>query len=373
MTGGHWGHRERKPDVAYDSTQDPAQILAAGAEAAGLTDQIGPFAQVGSLAERLAANPFLMAPMAGVSDQAYRTMARAGGAALAYTEMVSVAGLHYGGEKTWELVEPCATESDIAVQLFGSKPDQFREAACVVAERLGGQLALIDINMACPVPKVTRKGEGSALLDDPRGAAALVQACLAGLEDAGSDVPVTVKIRSARRIGEPEVAPEFARAMESAGASAVAVHGRTASQLYRGEADWGCVERVVSAVDIPVIGSGDVRGPEEAVRMLSETGASAVMIARGTYGNPWVFGDARRLMAGESIIPHGMDERLAAFACHVRLLDATHAHMARARSLAAWFFKGMPNAAALRDRAMHCKTVAEYLALADELMAQVGE
>ena len=106
--------------------------------------------------------------------------------------------------------------------------------------------------------------------------------------------------------------------------------------------------------------------------MLAETGAQAVMVARGTYGNPWVFTDAQRLGAGGGTASHGLDERLAAFACHVRLLDATHAHMARARSLAAWYFKGMPNAAALRDRAMHCKTVAEYLALADELMAQVG-
>ena len=372
MTGGHWGHHERKPDVAYDSTQDPAEILSSGAAAAGLTDQIRPFAREGSLAERFAANPFLMAPMAGVSDQAYRSMARAGGAALAYTEMVSVAGLHYGGEKTWDLVVPCVLEPDIAVQLFGSKPEQFREAACLVAERLGGQLALLDINMACPVPKVTRKGEGSALLDDPATAASLVQACLAGLANAGADVPVTVKIRAARRTGDPEVAPEFARAMEAAGASAVAVHGRTASQLYRGEADWGCVERVARAVSVPVIGSGDVRGPAEAARMLAETGAQAVMVARGTYGNPWVFTDAQRLRAGGGAASHGIDERLAAFACHVRLLDATHAHMARARSLAAWYFKGMPNAAALRDRAMHCKTVAEYLALADELMAQVG-
>ena len=195
MTGGHWGHHERKPDVAYDSTQDPAEILSSGAAAAGLTDQIRPFAREGSLAERFAANPFLMAPMAGVSDQAYRSMARAGGAALAYTEMVSVAGLHYGGEKTWDLVVPCVLEPDIAVQLFGSKPEQFREAACLVAERLGGQLALLDINMACPVPKVTRKGEGSALLDDPVTAASLVQACLAGLADVPHGAPVTLRSR----------------------------------------------------------------------------------------------------------------------------------------------------------------------------------
>ena len=372
MTGGHWGHHERKPDVSYDSVADPRAILAECAGAAGLSPGMAAFPRTGTLAQRFQANPFLMAPMAGVSDAAYRLMARAGGAALAYTEMVSVAGLHYGGEKTWELVVPWDPEPDIAVQLFGSKPEQFREAASLVASRLRERLALLDVNMACPVPKVTRKGEGSALLDEPDRAADIVRSCLAGLRDAGSDVPVTVKIRAARRTGDAEVAPEFARAMADAGATAVAVHGRTASQLYRGEADWGCVERVVQAVDVPVIGSGDVRGPAEAVRMMEQTGCSAVMVARGTYGNPWAFADARRLCAGLEPLEHGLGQRLAAFACHVRLLDATHAHLARARSLAAWYFKGVPGAAAIRDRAMRCQTVADYLELADELLGRIG-
>lgn len=353
-------------DAARQNAGATIAVLKEFGQAAGLSAQLKPFGREGSLAERLASNPFLMAPMAGVTDAAYRIMARAGGAALAYTEMVSVAGLHYGGDKTWDLALPHSDEPDLAVQLFGSKPEQFREAAAAVSERLGDELSLIDINMACPVPKVTRKGEGSALLDEPELAAQIVRACIAE-----TSVPVTVKIRAGRRTGEPEVAPTFAKAMEAAGAAAIAVHGRTASQLYRGEADWGCVARVVEAVDVPVIGSGDVRGPREAVAMREETGCTAVMVARGSYGNPWCFTDALHLLEGaqddDRPAIHGAAQRLAAFCCHVKLLDVTHAHLARARSLAGWYFKGMPHASAWRDAAMHCSSVEEYLALADAL------
>ena len=297
----------------------------------------------------------LMAPMAGVSDAAYRIVARAHGAQLAYSEMVSVAGLHYGSDKTWELVVPHDAEPTLAVQLFGSEPAQFREAAAAVARRLGSRLALIDVNMACPVPKVTKNGAGSALLDDPTRASEILRACHAGLDDAGSCVPVTAKIRRGRRMGE-EVAPEFSQALEAAGAEAIAVHGRFAKQLYHGEADWGCVRRVADAVSIPVIGSGDVYSHDDALRMMGETGCAAVMVARGTYGNPWVF-------SGE--VPT-LEQRLQTFADHVRLLEATGAHMARARSLAGWYFKGMPGAARLRGEAVRCNTAEEFLALVDK-------
>lgn len=347
---------------------DPASILRECSEQTGLAPEVRPFPREGSLAARLAARPFLMAPMAGVSDAAYRMMARAGGAALAYSEMVSVAGLHYGGAKTWELVAPQEPEPDIAVQLFGSKPEQFREATAAVCERLGDRLVLIDVNMACPVPKVTKKGEGSALLDDPERASDIVRACVAE-----TSAPVTVKIRSARRTGDPEVAPEFARAMEQAGASAVAVHGRTASQMYRGEADWGVVSRVREAVSIAVIGSGDVRSAGDAARMLQTTGADAVMIARGTYGNPWIFGNAMRMLAGKEPTEPTVSQRLSAFCCHVRLLEATQAHMAKARSLSGWYLRGVPNAAQWRERAMHCRSVEEYLQLGQALEELYGD
>jgi tRNA-dihydrouridine synthase len=155
-----------------------------------------------------------------------------------------------------------------------------------------------------------------------------------------------------------EVAPEFARAMADVGAAAVAVHGRFANQLYHGESDWGVVERVVQAVDVPVIGSGDVTSFSAAQDMRARTGCAAVMVARGSYGNPWVFSGAEPTV----------EQRLSAFACHVHLLEATGAHLARARSLAGWYLRGMPHAAYWRNQAMSCHTVGDYLAMADALM-----
>ncbi|MDM8270384.1 tRNA dihydrouridine synthase [Thermophilibacter provencensis] len=325
-----------------------AEVLSEFAADAALSSDLSPWG--GKFSGKL-----LMAPMAGVSDAAYRLMARAGGAALAYSEMVSCAGLHYG-EKSWGLVDPDPAEPDIAVQLFGSKPELFRESAQRVSERLGERLALLDINMACPVPKVTKKGEGSALLEDPELAAKIVRACREGAPDAR----VTVKIRRGRYMGQ-EVAPEFARAMEDAGACAIAVHGRFATQMYHGEADWGVIDRVADAVSVPVIASGDILSHDAAQRALSQTGASAVMVARGTYGNPWVFSGHEPTAA----------ERIAAFECHVRLLEATGAHLKRARSLAGWYFKGMPDAACWRNAAMSCVTAEEFLAVAASVRASV--
>ena len=342
-------------------------IISTCAPQAGLSSHIVPFASGASLKERLSAHPVLMAPMAGVSDGVYRTMARAGGAGLAYSEMVSVAGIHFGGEKTWELVEPLSTEPDIAVQLFGSKPEQFKEAAVQISERLGNKLALIDINMACPVPKVVKKGEGSALLDTPELAANLVKACLSEVT-----VPVTVKIRRGRRQDE-EVAPEFARAMEAAGASAIAVHGRFAIQMYRGQAEWETVNRVCDAVSIPVIGSGDMLSAEDVAHALKETGVTAIMIARGTYGNPWIFKNTQALLEGKTPFIPTLDQMLASFMMHVKLLDAAYIHIARARSLSNWYFRGIPNAAYWRGKSVRCVTAQDFIDLALEIKETVTQ
>lgn len=307
-----------------------------------------------------------MAPMAGVTDAAYRIMCRRRGANLAYTEMVSVAGLSYKSAKTWVLVEPEPEEPQICVQLFGSKPEQFAYAVEAVQERVGSKLTLIDINMACPARKVVTKGEGSALMKTPELAADIVSAAVGA-----AHVPVTVKIRKGYAATDNN-APEFAARLEQAGAAAIAVHGRTANQLYTGVADWSVIDDVAARVSVPVIGSGDVFTAEAAARMFNDTSASAVFIARGTYGNPWVFGDARALALENTPVPiHGAQERLAALREHLGLLHATQPFMARARTFASWYLKGMPHAAAWRGRVVRCTSYEEFMALLDEVEADL--
>lgn len=307
-----------------------------------------------------------MAPMAGVTDAAYRIMCRRRGAEMAYTEMVSVAGLSYKSAKTWVLVEPEPEEPQICVQLFGTKPEQFADAVNAVQERVGDKLTLIDINMACPARKVITKGEGSALMKTPELAASLVDACVRE-----AWVPVTVKIRRGFAAGE-NTAAEFAARMEQAGAAAVAVHGRTASQLYTGQADWSTIDEVAARVSVPVIGSGDVLCAGDAARMLAETTADAVFIARGTYGDPWVFGDARALaLEGAPVPERGAHERIEALREHLTLLHETQPHMARARAFAGWYLKGLPHAAAWRGRVVRCTTYEEFMALLDEAEAEL--
>ncbi len=310
------------------------------------------------MAARLTAHPVLLAPMAGVTDAAYRTVCVEHGAPLCYSEMVSVAGLAYASAKTWELCDPAPAERQIAVQLFGSRPEQFASGAAAVRERLGERLALIDINMACPVPKVFKKGEGSALMEQPELACEIVRSTLSG---AGDDLPVTCKIRAG--IYQSEVlAPEFARRLADAGACAIAVHGRAAKQFYTGVADWSVIRRVVEAVEVPVIGSGDVYTPQDVVRMRAETGCAGVFVARGSYGNPWIFERAEALLRGEEPPAEPtLAERFAVLRRHIGLAAEQGGNMARLRPVTCWYIKGLPSAAAWRNRAMECRSAQDFL------------
>ena len=222
----------------------------------------------------------VLAPMAGVTDIGFRTVCRECGAAYTYTEMVSAKGLWYGDKKTGRLLKTGAEERNTGFQLFGRDPEIMAFAADALKEEKN---LILDLNAGCPVPKIVKNGEGSALLKEPEQLYDVVRAMV---EKAGK--PVTVKIRKGFYRGE-NTAVEAARAAEAAGASAVTVHGRTREQYYDGRADWDAVAQVKKALKIPVIGNGDVKSGRDAVRMMEETGCDGVMIARGALGNPWIF------------------------------------------------------------------------------------
>lgn len=309
----------------------------------------------------------LLAPMAGVSDEAFRTLCREQGADLTYTEMVSAKGLSYANDKTRHLLKIAPTEDQVAVQLFGHEPETMAAQAAWIEEKMADALAYLDINMGCPARKITTKGDGSALMKDPELAASLVRAVAAAVQH-----PVTVKFRRGWAEGD-ETAVEFARRMEDAGADALAVHGRFAEQLYRGSAEWDVITRVKRAVAVPVVGNGDVRTGADAVAIVERTGCDAVMIARGAEGNPWIFAQAKAALAGERepALPT-IGERIAMARRHARLLSQREERsIVRMRKHAMWYLAGLPGAAAARGRINSCVTLADFDAVFDELSEYV--
>ncbi len=304
--------------------------------------------------------------MAGVSDEAFRTLCREQGANLTYTEMVSAKGLSYANRKTQNLLHLAPDEHEVAVQLFGHEPDTMAAQAAWVEDELGEALAYIDINMGCPARKIVSKGDGAALMNEPALASEIVRSVAAAITH-----PVTVKFRRGWANGE-ETAPTFAQQMEAAGASAVAVHGRFAQQFYRGMSDWGVIRRVKDAVEVPVIGNGDIRQGNDAVCMIDQTGCNAVMIARGAQGNPWIFAQARAALEHmPQPVPPTVSERLAMARRHARLLaEREGRNIVRMRKHAAWYVAGLPGAAAARGKFNTCTTVEDFDAVFDELCAR---
>ena len=286
-----------------------------------------------------------LAPMASVADTAYRVIAKEFGAAYCVGEMASCKGLCYSGEKTEELLQVSEKERPMAVQLFGAEPE-FMAKAVKIAERFRPDI--IDINAGCPMPKIVNGGAGSALMKTPALFGELVRAA------AGStDIPVTVKIRKGWNNSSVN-AVEMAVIAEQNGAAAVAVHGRTKEQLYSGKADWDIIKAVKQAVSIPVIGNGDVESVESCKAMYEYTGCDLVMIGRGSYGRPWIFGQIRDYFQGkEPRLEPSLEEKMAIMRRHITLLTedkGERAGMKEARRQAAWYIKGISGAAGFRSR-----------------------
>ncbi|MDD6289058.1 MAG: tRNA dihydrouridine synthase DusB [Eggerthellales bacterium] len=308
----------------------------------------------------------LLAPMAGVTDEALRTLCLEQGADVTYTEMVSAKALSFANQKTRHLLNMAEGEDQVAVQIFGHEPEVMAREAAWVAQTMGQKLAYLDVNMGCPARKIAGKGDGSALMKDPELAARIIASICAAVPD----VPVTCKFRRGY-YQDQETAPEFAKRMEQAGAAAVAVHGRFVQQMYNGSADWGVISRVREAVSVPVIGNGDVRSGADALRMVRETGCHAVMIARAAEGNPWIFAQAKAALAGQPEPPKPtLDERVAMARRHAWLLSQREGkNLVRMRKHAAWYMTGLPGASVARGKFNQCVTLEDFNAVFDELLA----
>ena len=297
-------------------------------------------------------NQVILAPMAGVSDIAFRLLCHEQGAGLVCSEMVSAKAILYGNKNTEELFQIHPEEGAVSLQLFGSDPDIVSEMAKRIEER---PFAVLDLNMGCPVPKVVNNGEGSALMKDPLLAGRIVEKTAKAIQK-----PLTVKIR--KGFDDDHVnAVEMAHILQESGAAAVAVHGRTREQYYSGQADWDIIAQVKAAVKIPVIGNGDITDGESALRLLKKTGCDGVMIGRGAQGNPWVFREVTAALEGRELPPRPTRQELYdMIARHAQLAAQYKGEYITVREMRkhlAWYTTGLPHAAALRRQINSIETM----------------
>lgn len=279
---------------------------------------------------------FVLAPLAGITDGAFRRICFEMGAAMACSEMVSAKGLFYGDKKTGKLLEILPGEGPVGYQIFGHEPDILAFAARELDKEAN---AFLDINMGCPVPKIVKNFEGSYLMKDPDLCYDLVRACVNN-----TSKPVTVKIRAGWDKDHINCV-EVAHACEAGGASAIAVHGRTREQFYSGHADWSVIARVKKAVSIPVIGNGDVLSRRNGERMMEETGCDLVMVGRGALGNPWIFDPDSSGRPSDEELKRVMIKHLTDTA----ELKGDHIAVLEMRKHVGWYLKGRPGAASFRN------------------------
>jgi nifR3 family TIM-barrel protein len=303
-------------------------------------------------------NPYILAPMAGVSDLSFRLLCREMGAALVCMEMISAKAILYGNRHTWDLCETEPAEAPVSLQLFGSDPEVISEMAARIEER---PFDLLDINMGCPVPKVVKNGEGSALMRNPGLAYEIVSQTVKKIRK-----PVTVKIRKGWNDREVN-AVELAKAVEAAGASAIAVHGRTREQYYSGKADWGIIADVKNAVKIPVIGNGDVTGAASARAMMKETGCDFVMIGRAARGNPWIFRSILEDWPEDYLLPWEEVKTVVLRQAEKTVaLRGEYTGIRQMRKHVAWYTAGRRCAAAMRREAGTIETLDDLRALLEK-------
>lgn len=288
-------------------------------------------------------NPVFLAPMAGVTDLPYRILVKEMGCGLLYTEMISAKGLYYDNEKTTKLLDIDKKEQPISLQIFGSQPEIMAE----IAEQLNDMsFQILDINMGCPTPKITKNGDGSALMKKPKLAGEIIKAVVKT-----SKKPVTIKIRKGWDDNLIN-AVEMAIKAQEAGAKAIAIHGRTREQYYSGQADWDIIREVKKEVTIPVIGNGDIYSPESAKHMMEYTGCDAIMIGRAAQGNPWIFKRIIHYLKTEELLPLPSTKEIVAMIIkHMEMLVQYKGEKLAIREMRkhiAWYTKGLKNATILR-------------------------
>ena len=308
--------------------------------------------------------PVFLAPMAGVTDTAYRILAREMGCALVYSEMVSTLGIHFRNEHTLDMLHTEAEERPLAMQLFGAEPESVAEAAAYV-ESLGCA-DILDFNMGCPAPKIVKNGGGSSLLREPDRAYRILAAIRKAVK-----MPVTVKMRIGWDAEHINVL-EMAKLAEAAGVDAIAVHGRTREQFYRGHADWSQIAAVKQAVKIPVIANGDIRTCQDLARVFRETGCDGVMIGRAAQGNPWVFRQFHEFLTTGTELPGPtLAERGSLILRHLDMLlrfKGDYVGSREMRKHATWYTKGLMHGAELREKFNRAETKENFRQIVREML-----